>query len=59
MEREIKVLKEVALLPLVYPEAFERLGVNPGRGVLLHGPPVRFFLFEYPSFYLRTYGRLD
>ena len=39
MEREIKVLKEVALLPLVYPEAFERLGVNPGRGVLLHGPP--------------------
>jgi hypothetical protein len=54
MEREIKVLKEVALLPLVYPEAFERLGVNPGRGVLLHGPPVRFFLlFELPSFYLR------
>jgi len=45
MEREIKVLKEVALLPLVYPEAFERLGVNPGRGVLLHGPPVRFFFF--------------
>ena len=39
MEREIKVLKEVALLPLVYPEAFDALGVNPGRGVLLHGPP--------------------
>ena len=33
--REIRTLKELALLPLVYPEAFERLGVSPGRGVLL------------------------
>ena len=39
MAREIRTLKELALLPLVYPEAFERLGVSPGRGVLLHGPP--------------------
>ena len=38
-EREIQVLKELALLPLTYPEAFARLGVAPGRGVLLHGPP--------------------
>jgi ATP-dependent 26S proteasome regulatory subunit len=36
-EREVQVLKELALLPLVYPEAFAALGVNPGRGVLLHG----------------------
>ena len=39
MSREIRVLKELALLPLTYPEAFARLGVAPGRGVLLHGPP--------------------
>tara|TARA_B110000240_G_scaffold102214_1_gene115685 strand:+ start:182 stop:958 length:777 start_codon:yes stop_codon:yes gene_type:complete len=39
MEPEIKVLKELALLPLTYPEIFEKLGVPSGRGVLLHGPP--------------------
>ena len=26
-------------LPLRYPELFERLGVDPPKGVLLHGPP--------------------
>eukprot|EP00775_Hariotina_reticulata_P011166 gene11166-11316_t len=26
-------------LPLLYPELFERFGVNPPRGVLFHGPP--------------------
>ena len=26
-------------LPLRYPEIFERLGVDPPKGVLLHGPP--------------------
>ena len=36
---EIRALKEIALLPLVYPEAFAALGVAPGRGILLHGPP--------------------
>jgi len=38
-EKEVRVLKELALLPLVYPEAFAALGVSPSRGVLLHGPP--------------------
>src|SRR3546814_10363866 len=26
-------------LPLRYPELFQRLGVDPPKGVLLHGPP--------------------
>ena len=26
-------------LPLLYPELFEKFGVNPPRGVLFHGPP--------------------
>ena len=26
-------------LPLKHPELFERLGVQPPKGVLLHGPP--------------------
>jgi transitional endoplasmic reticulum ATPase len=32
-------LREMVELPLRYPEIFERLGVDPPKGVLLHGPP--------------------
>ncbi len=39
MEETIKVLREMVELPLRYPELFTRLGVDPPRGVLLHGPP--------------------
>ena len=35
----IRQLREMVELPLRYPEIFERLGVDPPRGVLLHGPP--------------------
>jgi transitional endoplasmic reticulum ATPase len=35
----IDQLREMVELPLRYPEIFERLGVDPPRGVLLHGPP--------------------
>ena len=27
-------------LPLKHPELFRRLGIDPPKGVLLHGPPV-------------------
>ena len=39
MEEHVKTLKEMTLLPLTYPEIFERLGAGAARGVLLHGPP--------------------
>ncbi len=39
MEETIKQLREMVELPLRYPELFTRLGVDPPRGVLLHGPP--------------------
>lgn len=29
----------MTLLPLLYPEVFQRFGVTPPRGVLFHGPP--------------------
>jgi transitional endoplasmic reticulum ATPase len=32
-------LTETVLWPLRYPDSFERLGVDPPRGVLLYGPP--------------------
>ncbi|HEX9737442.1 MAG TPA: AAA family ATPase [Thermoanaerobaculia bacterium] len=32
-------VREVIELPLRFPEVFERLGIAPPKGVLLHGPP--------------------
>jgi transitional endoplasmic reticulum ATPase len=39
MSDTIRQLREMVELPLRYPELFTRLGVDPPRGVLLHGPP--------------------
>ncbi len=36
---EISKIREMVELPLKYPEIFERLGIDPPKGVLLHGPP--------------------
>lgn len=35
----IQKLKEAVEWPLVHPEAFQRLGVKPPKGILLYGPP--------------------
>ncbi|XP_048235608.1 uncharacterized protein LOC8268832 [Ricinus communis] len=35
----IQCMKEVVILPLLYPEFFNNLGITPPRGVLLHGYP--------------------
>lgn len=37
--REIRRIREMIELPLRYPEIFEQLGIDPPKGVLLHGPP--------------------
>jgi transitional endoplasmic reticulum ATPase len=39
LRREIRRIREMIELPLRYPEVFERLGIDPPKGVLLHGPP--------------------
>ncbi len=39
LTEEVKKIREMVELPLKHPEIFERLGVQPPRGVLLHGPP--------------------
>ena len=36
---EIKKVREMIELPLKHPEVFEKLGIEPPKGVLLHGAP--------------------
>ena len=36
---EIQRIREMIELPLKHPQVFERLGIDPPKGVLLHGPP--------------------
>ena len=37
--KQIRRIREMIELPLKYPGVFERLGIDPPKGVLLHGPP--------------------
>lgn len=37
--KELQRVREMIELPLKYPQVFERLGIAPPKGVLLHGPP--------------------
>jgi len=39
LEEEIRKIREMVELPLKHPEIFERLGIEPPKGVILHGPP--------------------
>ncbi|HCJ79555.1 MAG TPA: AAA family ATPase [Desulfotomaculum sp.] len=39
LHKELARLREMVELPLKYPEVFARLGIDPPKGVLLHGPP--------------------
>jgi transitional endoplasmic reticulum ATPase len=75
MEETIKALREMVELPLRYPELFTRLGVDPPRGVLLHGPPgtgktrlaravanesdAEFFLINGPEIMGSAYGESE
>ena len=39
LREEIQRIREMVELPLRHPEIFQRLGIEPPKGVLLHGPP--------------------
>ena len=39
LEEEIQRVREMVELPMKHPQIFQRLGIEPPRGVLLHGPP--------------------
>lgn len=39
LERELEQVREMIELPMRHPELFHQLGIDPPKGVLLHGPP--------------------
>jgi len=39
LHEEIQRVREMVELPLRHPEIFQRLGIEPPKGVFLHGPP--------------------
>ncbi|HEU0065629.1 MAG TPA: CDC48 family AAA ATPase [Sphingomonas sp.] len=75
MAQTIDQLREMVELPLRYPELFQRLGVDPPKGVLLHGPPgtgktrlaravanesdAQFFLINGPEIVGSAYGQSE
>ncbi len=75
MAEAIDQLREMVELPLRYPELFTRLGVDPPRGVLLHGSPgtgktrlaravanesdAEFFLINGPEIFGSAYGESE
>ncbi len=75
MRGTIDALREMVELPLRHPELFQRLGVDPPKGVLLHGPPgtgktrlaravanesaAKFFLINGPEIMGSAYGESE
>ncbi|MFQ5940692.1 MAG: CDC48 family AAA ATPase [Nitrososphaerales archaeon] len=39
LKEKIEKLREIAELPLRHPEVFQRLGIEPHKGIMLYGPP--------------------
>ncbi len=75
LEDELKKVREMVELPLKHPEIFEALGIEPPKGVLLHGPPgtgktllakavanetaAKFFLINGPEIMSKYYGQSE
>ncbi len=75
LDEEIKKIREMVELPMKHPEIFQRLGIEPPKGVLLHGPPgtgktllakavagetnANFFLINGPEIMSKYYGQSE
>ncbi len=75
LKKELSKVREMIELPLKHPELFERLGIDPPKGVLLYGPPgtgktliakavanesnASFFLINGPEIMSKFYGQSE
>lgn len=75
LDEELSKVREMVELPLKHPEIFERLGIEPPKGVLLHGSPgtgktllakavanetnSNFFLINGPEIMSKYYGQSE
>ena len=75
LDEELRRVKEIVEIPLKHPELFEHLGVDPPKGVLMHGPPgtgktlmariiadevkAKFFLINGPEIMNKYYGESE
>jgi transitional endoplasmic reticulum ATPase len=75
LKPQVQRIREMIELPLRYPEIFARLGIDPPKGVLLHGPPgtgktliartiaqetdARFFSISGPEIIHKFYGESE
>ena len=73
--KELQRIREMIELPLKYPAVFDRLGVEPPKGVLLYGPPgtgktliarvvaaetnAAFFIINGPEIINKFYGESE
>ncbi len=75
LDEELQKVREMIELPLKHPELFERLGIDPPKGVILHGPPgtgktliaravanesnAAFFVINGPEIMSKFYGQSE
>lgn len=63
LDNQVQRIREMIELPLKYPEIFERLGIQPPKGVFLYGPPgtgktliVRAVAHETSAYFINISG---
>ena len=75
LKDEIKQVREMIELPLKHPELFDKIGIDPPKGVLMHGPPgtgktliakavasesnANFFTLSGPEIMSKYYGQSE
>lgn len=53
LDSHVQCLKEMIVLPMMYPEVFRQFQIQPPKGVLFHGPPGKV-IYIYICFQTRA-----